>query len=271
MELKLGTIPITAPETTDRRMSMLLWGLPGCGKTVLAGTAPGKKLFLNFDPDGFTSLNNKHVDYLVADMSKAASSITERFKEEDPLNLGKLFTEAPEITTLVVDSITSFADMAMQWAVPHATAAGIKGISVEDPGFKGYGRKHAWTYAMVMNILRITAKYKKHVIFIAHEDNPTKDSSGVVLHITMMLGSSLAADVPVKISEIWHVSDTEKERRIAIRPCRMRRPMKTRMFLTNKEPEFKWTYDADAHTGEGIADWFKRWEANNFMKIALPT
>ena len=52
MELK-----IEKPTDMLARMSMILWGDAGCGKTTLAATAPGRKLFIALDPDGDMSID----------------------------------------------------------------------------------------------------------------------------------------------------------------------------------------------------------------------
>jgi len=74
----------------------------------------------------------------------------------------------------------------------------------------------------------------------------------------------------VKLSEIWNMTDTGRERRIAVRNCRARKPMKSRMFITSEESEFIWHYDADKQEGEGIAQWYERWSQNGGKKIDLP-
>ena len=53
MELK-----IEKPTDMLARMSMILWGDAGCGKTTLAATAPGRKLFIALDPDGDMSIRH---------------------------------------------------------------------------------------------------------------------------------------------------------------------------------------------------------------------
>ena len=69
------------------------------------------------------------------------------------------------------------------------------------------------------------------------------------------------------------MSDTGKERRIAVRPVRLRKPMKTRMFDAHKIPEFVWKYDAydpESTSEYTIESWFERWKANDFNKLPIP-
>lgn len=42
MEIELGQFKIKQGGEAPTRLSMLLWGPAGCGKTTLAATAPGK-------------------------------------------------------------------------------------------------------------------------------------------------------------------------------------------------------------------------------------
>lgn len=234
-------------------------------------TSTGQKLWINFDPDGTNALTNRN-DITVLDLSEEPDSVVEKLKSENPLGLDKFLEEHPEIETVVFDSLTTFGEKCLIQGVKVArTTNKGKSSTLEDPGFSGYGNKNTWTHACVRELLKVTGKHNRHMIFIAHEDKPTTNDSGVVLYISIMLGSSLNEQLPVKISEIWNLSDTGKERRIAVRPCRMKKPMKSRMFITSGEPEFEWNYNADTLEGEGIEDWFKAWKKNKGKKIELPS
>ena len=270
MTITLGGKELTSPSTETARLSMLLWGSSGCGKTTLFGTFPGKKLLINFDTDGQNALSGDN-DTLVLDYSKEPDGAVEKFKEQNPLGLDKFLTEHPEIQSVGIDSLTTFGNKALQHGVKIArsTAKG-KFSTIEDPGYSGFGNKNTWTQLLVKNILEVTGKHNRHVCFIAHEDKPTTDTNGAVLYISIMLGSSLNQQVPVNISEIWRLSDNGKERRIAIRPCRGYKPMKTRMFLTTEGPEFIWNYDRETREGNTMAEWIDRWTSQG-DKLPLPT
>ena len=169
------------------------------------------------------------------------------------------------------DSLTTFGEKALVHGVVEArrTTKG-KSSTLEDPGFSGYGNKNTWTTAAVREILKVTAQHNRHVIFIAHEDKPVTNDQGIVMYISIMLGSSLNEQLPIKISEIWNLTDTGRERRIAVRNCRARKPMKSRMFITSGDPEFNLDYNADTFEGEGITEWYQRWIDNDKRKIGLP-
>lgn len=266
--LELAGLPVLAPEQRRQRLSMLLWGSSGCGKTTLAATAPGKKLWLNFDPDGTEALLGRK-DILVVDFSTQPNAVVTKFREENPIRIEK-FIEDHDIDTVVFDSLTSYGEKALHHGVKVAqgTPKG-RSATLEDPGYSGYGNKSTWLRLAVKNMLQATGKLGKHCIFIAHEDKPTVDDSGAVLYISIMLGSSLNEQIPISISEVWHLADSGKKRVIAVRSCRSRKPMRTRMFESNSSPEFTLEYDSETNKGDGIETWYNLW-CSTKQKIPLP-
>lgn len=269
-EITLGSYKVTKPSLKDKRFALMLWGSSGSGKTTLAATAPGKKLWINFDPDGTNSIMNRD-DVIEVDLSAEKPIIIEKMIKENPLKIEQMLEEHPDVETVVFDSLTTFGELALLHGVTKAqsTAKGKKS-TLEDPGFAGYGNKNTWVRKCVMELLASTARQNRNIIFIAHEDKPVTNDQGVVMYISIMLGSSLNEQLPIKLSEIWNLTDTGKERRIAVRNSRSRKPMKSRMFITSGDPEFVWHFDADELEGEGIAAWYEQWKANDGKKIPLP-
>lgn len=270
MEVTLGGVVVKPASQSIERFSALFWGRSGSGKTTLAATAPGEKLWINFDPDGIGAIAHRPGIH-VLDFSAEPAKCVELFKSEDPLKLSAYLRENPQIETVVFDSLTTFRDKALEHGVVIArtTTKGAKS-TLEDPGYSGYGNLNVWTRLCVNHMLKVTQIAKRHMIFIAHEDKPERDDKGVVMYISIMLGSSLVEQVPIQLGEIWALEDTGTKRRIAVRPCRWRKPMKTKMFVTNKDPEFDWDFDAITWKGETVEDWFNKWRANEFKKIELP-
>lgn len=258
-ELVIAGISAQPTRSKPRRMSILLWGPSGSGKTTLACTAPGKKLLLLFDPDGDASISDRD-DVTVVDLvGVAAGRVTPLFKS-DAKPLGVDGNVLADFDTVIVDSLTNAQHLATLQGI-----ATVKGATAERPSMGAYQTRNALITHLVKNMLAITGRYNKHVIFIAHEASPDRNDDGVVMAITVALGGQLPNTAPVDFSEVWVVEDTGKEHRIAIRPCRMRRPMKTRMFKTTQGAEFNWT-----HTGTELADWYAAWQANDWQKIAIP-
>lgn len=257
VEFSVGGATIQKAGQKDQRMSMLLWGPSGVGKTTLACTAPGKKLLVLFDPDGDASVAHRD-DVDVLDLSSSKNSIVELFKSQDnPLALGKVIAE---YDTVIVDSLSS----AQHISVMHAVTQ-YKGATIERPSLQGFGARNALITQLCKNVIKLSKKHGKHCIFIAHEGSPDYSDEGIVREITFALGGQLKTSAPVDFSECWYVEDTGKVRRIAIRPCRQRKPMKSRMMVTSDAPEFTWK-----HTGDELERWFNQWRDGEWQKIPLP-
>lgn len=277
MEIEMDGIPVKTLAESERRFSQLLWGPPGCGKTVFASSAPGRKLLINFDPDGPSSLGARD-DIVLCDLSDKGRTVANIFKDaDDPLlpigeksyRLSKIIEEL-KISTVIGDSCSAFSELATQQAVTM-----VKGATVENPSPGGYGARNIYTLRMMGGILRTTKKSNTNCIFITHEDDGgVRDKEGNLLHITMLLGGKLTAQAALQISEVWHLGDDGKQRRVMVRPGRTRKPMKTRMFDANRTTEFVLKYDQhgeDAPYGEhSLASFIKEWQANGFDKIQVP-
>ncbi|HSW91769.1 MAG TPA: AAA family ATPase [Candidatus Saccharimonadales bacterium] len=268
MEIDLGGgYQIRSLADAQQRLSMMLWGAAGCGKTTLAASAPGKKLLINFDPDGPASLGARD-DVIILDLSNQKHTITEKFKSDDPFSLSKyLQDEELGIDTVLVDSLTSYA----QYAVEQGISV-TKGATVERPSPGAYGARNALTLRLVSGLLRLTGKLNKHIIFTSHEDAPTTDDNGNVLYITIMLGGKLPDQAALQISEVWFMQDTGKERRLLLRPGRTRKPMKSRMFDTRTKTEFISNYDPDNgwDSKGSINSFYQEWLDNGRNKIQVP-
>ena len=118
--------------------------------------------------------------------------------------------------------MTALAYAALQNAVsvnPRST--------IERPGIHGYGYRNASVLAATVAIMRVCQQHKRHLILITHEDNGDRNDDGRCSPVTMSLSAGVANQVGLRFNEVWHLTDTGTERRIAIRPCRLRKPMKT--------------------------------------------
>jgi hypothetical protein len=264
--IRIGGVPITAISDlqTARTLSLLLWGDAGIGKTTLAATAPGRKLFVSFDLNGTASIRHMP-DISVVDMSMEGRVVVEGFKSTDnPLNLK---TALPLFDTVIIDSVTKAIELTLAQGI-HVN----KGATIERPSPAAYGVRNALTLELIRNVGRLCSRSGKHVIFIAHEDAPEKDDQGNTVKITTSLGGKLGSKIPADISEVWYMSeDGAGRKRIAVGQVRFRSPMKTRMFtVTPKRNEFTWSYDADRMTGMTLASWIASWESAGFVKIPLP-
>lgn len=269
--MQLGSIMIEPNTTRRETLVMLLWGKPATGKTVLAATAPGRKLWLLFDPAGTASLTRRD-DVSVADFSGYKAQQLENLKQGGIVERDLLRAlNDGSIDTVVVDSVTSFGQMALSYAIQSGKAnKGTFRATIESPGMTGYGVRTAMTLDFCNMVLRACLDAKKHVIFICHEQDKS-DDDGRVTEVTVALSGQTASVLPAKISELWYVEDTGKVRNIYVRNHGMRRPMRTRMFLTPEgATRFAWSYNQDKDTGGTIAQWYDAWAGAGYAKVPLP-
>ena len=265
MEVRLGSRILTPLNADNLRIAMLLWGPSGGGKTTIASTAPGVKLWLNFDPDGLLSLVGRE-DVVPLDLSGDTHSMTERFKEDNPFQLEQALRDNPQIETVVFDSLTMFSMLATDNAV-----AKNRSSTTEAPGQHGYTHRNALTLRAFVAILRLTKRMNRHFIATTHEGTPVTDDDGHVLHIPPALSVSLMNQIALQVNEVWYLNQDDKgQRRICVRPARKCKPMKSRMWLTDGLPEFVWRYDANTQKGDGIKEWFVQWVANKGQRLSLP-
>jgi hypothetical protein len=263
----VGGVPLTSPTAENMQLFILLWGDSGSGKTTLAATAPGTKLFVMFDPGGDLSLADRSDIAVLSLGTQSPATLLSKFGSPDPYDIGNLLRSRPDIETVVIDSMTSFAYMALQNAIMRAGGAKI---SIEQPGMQGYTYRNASVLKATNAIMRLCMEHKRHLILTTHEGTADRTDTGVITSVTMALSEGTANAVGLRFNEIWHLSDTGTERRIAVRPCRLRRPMKTRLFDAT-QPEFVWHYNANTLVGEGIADWYHAWQEGKGKKLPLPS
>jgi AAA domain len=267
-----GPFEVSSGDAVSRRMTILLWGPAGDGKTTWAATAPGKKFWLSFgDNEHQSVLGRKDVE--VMHLYKSSyEEILKHGRSENPFGLDHILAEDTAIETVVCDSVTALTDLALRQAVKMGLGGG-KGLvpSMEHPGIGAYGGRNAITLDVLQKLLRITAKHDVHLIITAHEADPEKDDQGIVQFITIMLGGKLVNNVTWRLSEIWYLSQDSKGRQLAVRPTRKHRPMKSRMFTGVGEPEFILAYDSNKpDKGQmTIASFYEKWVKGE-SKLSIP-
>lgn len=256
-------IKITAPDDAPSRISMILWGASGAGKTVLASTFPGRKLWVLLDPDGTLAIRHIPSWSMIDLTQELPNDIMKQCVGINPLGIQQL---AADFDTIVIDSLTKFTEHALTYAV-----AQVGGKStILNPGMQGYGARNTFVNAFVANIVRITAKLNKHLCLITHEKDGERNDAGNVISVDMMLGGQLPNLTSKDISEVWHMRDENKKRTIAIRPERLRSPMKSRMFDMTSDTSFPWTYNANTQRGDSVAQWWERFVNSRYVKLPLP-
>lgn len=255
-------------------MTGLIWSSVGTGKTILWSKAPRPIICFQWDNDGVRSLENTD-NIIVYDFSKTSHDKVQEFEEGGAVEsqLRTYLRKRPDICTIVIDSVTSFAEIAVTHAILSGKAAKFTRDTpptVEAPGIAGYGIRNRIVLSMVRMLLRVTAEFAKHCFFICHEDVPAKDKKGEIVSVTLLLGGSLPTEVPLKISEVWYLAEAGKRREIFTRPFGLHKPMRTRMFDTTKESKFTWDYDVMTDKGLKIEHLWEKWKANEFKRIPIP-
>lgn len=271
----LGSVLLQPVSSSLNRMTQLIWGLSGCGKTTIAATSPGRKLWLQFDPEGAASIGDRS-DVVVADFSGADHSIVDNFIERGiyEQQFDAVLKNDPTLETVVFDSATSYSQKALTYGIVSGKADG-KGFkaTLAQPGISGYGLRNRYTLGTINMLLRLTAKHNRNFIVLCHEDTPAKDKEGNIISITILLGGSLPQEVALQISEVWHMTDpggNTNDRLIRIRPFGVRSPMRSRMFDMTGDGLIKWKYDQASDSGMKIADYYNQWRSGGFKKLALP-
>lgn len=219
-----------------------------------------------FDPDGHMSVAGRtDVDVLKL-YEENTTSLATKFKNDDPLQIEK-YLKDDTYQTVILDSLTNATQFALDAGVASPL---IKGTNVERPAPGSYQVRNILTLKLIKNTLKLTGRYNKHCIFVAHEDTPEKNDEGVVLYTSIMLGGTLPVSAPIDFSEVWRLWSNAKGKMISILSSRGYKPMKTRMFVTSGEPEFQWQYDPDGDRGMTIEEWWTEWQKVR-KKIPLPT
>ena len=148
MELK-----IEKPSDTLSRLSMIIWGDSGAGKTTLAATAPGRKLWLLLDPDGDMSIRNMPDWHRIYLGRENPIDIVKEGTKPEPYGISALLAD---FDTLIVDSLTKFSEHALQLAVRTAPKS-----SIEQPGLNGYGLRNIYVSSLISNMLRVESSKER--------------------------------------------------------------------------------------------------------------
>ena len=222
------------------------------------------------DPDGKESIPEV-CDYKVLDLSMMEDGETVRaLKDKVPTMIKQM---KGQVASVVVDSLTVYAERGLNYAIQQKVGGSPKFTpTIEAPGQTAYGARRQYIVHATSNILRATALVGMHCFFTTHDSEVTNDK-GEILHYTMMLGGKANNDVGIKISECWWMREHDGKWFIAVRNCRQREPMKTRMFNSSSSPEFELKFNPALGIDQphSISRWFESWIAAGRKKIPLPT
>lgn len=274
----LGKYPVQHGPETPSRMAIILWGPPGDGKTTWAATAPGVKLWLSFGDNEHLPVSDREDVHVV---NLAGLGFEDLFKEtagDNPFNLDRYLAENEVIETVVIDSLTAIEYKGLQRAVANKVGASNRFTpTMEAPGMSAYGGRNANVIEAMSGLLKVTAKHNVHVIFTAHEADPTLDKEGNIQYIAIALGGKIVNNMSWRLSEVWHFMQQRsgnRDRQLTVRAYGQRKPMKTRMFDQKGDAQFVIQYDPDkpddAPGQHTIAGFYRQWIDNGKRRIPPP-
>lgn len=262
MELKIAGVEVKKVDNTQKRLTLMLWGNPGVGKTVFASTAPGKKLWLSFDPDGTNSLDfvpeKDNID--IVDLSSVNYSVVKQGCNENCFGLEQYLRD-DTYDSVIFDSATTYLDLCLKLGIE-----GIKTATLAVPTMAGYSRKNSFFKQTMLNLIKLTGKYNKHLIIIAHEDSGTMDDVGNILEKAPIMGGSNNQSVAIMLSEIWYLGIFNGKRKIMFAPFSIFKKMKSRMVDTEVCRQIEWNYDLEKG-GHGLNTWIDQWQKCGKKKI----
>lgn len=268
-------IDVEAPGQVAPRMTGIVWGPPKVGKTTFLMSAPGTKLIINVDPDGYQSVAGRE-DFLLLNIAQEEPGVVIRYCRDNLTGqIKKLITEEKLKAgdTVVFDSLTSFAHNCLLDAVSRSIGESRTfKPSIETPGLAAYGARTQNTLVTMQKLLKATAQAGLHCFFTAHLAEPERNKEGEYLYETIALSDNTINGSTLAISEIWYMDEATKKRTLAIRACRGKKPMGTRLFVTDKEPEFTLKYDPTKGNDQphSIETWFNAWVKGGKQKLPLP-
>jgi len=240
----MAEMQIQKSEEIVHRLAGIIWGDAKTGKTTWAMSLPGRKLLINFDPDGYLSVAHRN-DFDLLDLSVLAPS--------EAISQGKkaatyIVENADKYESVIVDSLTTLTNLSLYDAVLRGIGkSNIFIPTLEAPGLSGYGARNNNANDIVDKIMRATGQKKLNCFFIAHTDDPEYDKKGenIVQH-TMMLSAKIRNAAAIKVSEIYHLSLGPNNRRVVyLSPFGNLKPMGSRIFDTKVVSRFDLKYDPE--------------------------
>ncbi|HED38574.1 MAG TPA: hypothetical protein ENI76_10090, partial [Ignavibacteria bacterium] len=155
-------------------------GDSGTGKSVFASTFPTPGLVLDFD-DGILSYRGKDFDYVqfpkgMGGWEKLQAFLME-MRKETKNEKGEKSRAWDRYKTIILDSTTSFTDLAMT----HALAIG--GAKIGPGGSPLWNVHYAIVKSLIEGNIRRILDFKGNVVVIGHLSPPEKDDITGEIHI----------------------------------------------------------------------------------------
>lgn len=199
----LNVVPVSEG---PRHMKICLYGVPGVGKTRLAGSANDVEamrpvLFIDLE-GGTESIRTLYPDIEVVRV-KTEFDKGGRVKKSAWAQLRGLYEELKKgqhgYNTIVIDNITEAYQISLQDVMQKLTAENPD-RDPDVPGMREWGK----ATAQIRRFIRSMRDLPLHVIITAHE-LAKEDDSGIVRHVTPSLPGKLALEVPGFFDEVFYL------------------------------------------------------------------
>lgn len=249
------------------RLVGVLWGDAKVGKTTYAMSLPGKKLLINFDPDGYLSVANR-TDFDLIDLSEmtALDAGNQATKIGDYIMANK-----DKYQSVIVDSLTTLVEMSLNYAIQKGVGKSQTFTpSILAPGLSAYGGRNNVFNDVISRVLRATSLTHMHVFMIAHNADALLDEKGNQISQTIMLPDKARNMTALKASEIWHINQSRSGRTIYVKPFGIKSPMGSRIINTDKLHSFVLEYDPslpDKDQPHSLANIYQTWIDGDKQKL----
>lgn len=253
------------------RLVGIIWGDSKTGKTTYACSLPGKKLLINFDPEGFSSIAYRF-DVDIIDLSNDTPIDAMKNAEKVAQYIVENAQEAG-YSSVIVDSLTTLTEVSLHAAVAKGIGKGKGGFvpTIDEPGLSAWGARNNGVNTVISKIIRATGKVGLHCYFVAHADDPEFSQDGkTIVQQTIMLSAKIRNMAGLKVSEVYHLHVDQGRRTLYLAPFGVKRPMGSRVFNTEKFKKFQLLYDIDKPDEEqncSLQNIVKAWQEGGFKKL----
>lgn len=252
----------------SNRVAMILWGTSKTGKTTYACSAPGRKLIVNFDPDGYSTVADRD-DVDVIDLSLDPPSDALKKAQQAPMFIKE---NAEKYGTVILDNMTTLMEVCLHDAINNKIGASSKFVpSLDTPGLIAYGARNNRFNEVFGKLTRATGQHNLNFIAIAHQDDPQFSEDGrTIVEQTMLLPSKPRQQSSIKTSEIWYIDIASGRRTLYLHPFGTKKPMGSRMFDTSKVSKFELKYtihEDDDDQGHSLTSIIESWHNGGKKKL----